>query len=76
MWCGVITLFPEMLAALESGITGRALKDELVTLKWWNPRDFAQNKHNNVDDRPYGGGPGMVMMAPPLQAAIQAARGM
>lgn len=74
MWCGVITLFPEMLTALESGITGRALKDGLVTLKWWNPREFAQNKHNNVDDRPYGGGPGMIMMAAPLQAAIAAAR--
>jgi tRNA (guanine37-N1)-methyltransferase len=74
MWCGIVTLFPEMLNALESGITGRALQEGLVTIKSWNPRDFAQNKHNSVDDRPYGGGPGMVMMAPPLQAAIQAAR--
>lgn len=74
MWFGVITLFPEMLATLEYGITGRALKDKLLTVQSWNPRDFTQNKHKNVDDRPYGGGPGMVMMAEPLQKAIQAAK--
>jgi tRNA (guanine37-N1)-methyltransferase len=74
VWVGVITLFPEMLTALDAGIPGRALKDKLITLKSWNPRDFTQNKHHTVDDRPYGGGPGMIMMAPPLQAALDAAK--
>lgn len=74
MWFGLITLFPEMFAALDYGITGRAIEDALVTVKCWNPREFTQNKHRNVDDRPYGGGPGMVMMAQPLQDAIRAAK--
>jgi tRNA (guanine37-N1)-methyltransferase len=74
VWIGVITLFPEMLAALELGIPGRAVKDELLSVKSWNPRDFTQDKHRTVDDRPYGGGPGMIMMAPPLQAALSAAK--
>jgi len=74
MWFGVVTLFPEMFASLEYGITGRALKDKLIELHCWNPRDFATNKHRQVDDRPYGGGPGMVMMASPLQAAISFAK--
>ncbi len=63
-----------MFSALECGITGRALKEKLVQINCWNPRDFTQNKHRNVDDRPYGGGPGMVMMAQPLQDAIQTAK--
>ena len=63
-----------MFSALDYGITGRALKEELVKLTCWNPRDFTQNKHRHVDDRPYGGGPGMVMMAQPLQEAIRAAK--
>ncbi len=70
VWFGVITLFPEMFSALEYGITGRALRNELIKVNYWNPRDFSEHKHRNVDDRPYGGGPGMVMMADPLQAAI------
>jgi tRNA (guanine37-N1)-methyltransferase len=74
VWFGIITLFPEMFTALEVGITGRALQDGLVKMQCWNPRDFTQNKHRNVDDRPYGGGPGMIMMAQPLQDAIQAAK--
>lgn len=74
MWFGVITLFPEMFSTLEYGITGRALKNELINVACWNPRDYTQNKHRNVDDSPYGGGPGMVMMAQPLQDAIQAAK--
>lgn len=74
MWFGVITLFPEMFAALQHGITGRAIKDDLATVSYWNPRDFTEQKHRNVDDRPYGGGPGMVMMAQPLQGAIHAAK--
>jgi tRNA (guanine37-N1)-methyltransferase len=74
MWFGVVTLFPEMLIALEYGITGRALKEKLLNISCWNPRDYTQNKHRNVDDRPYGGGPGMIMMAQPLQDAIHAAK--
>ena len=74
MWFGVITLFPDMFSALTCGITGRAQKERLIQINCWNPRDFTQNKHRNVDDRPYGGGPGMVMMAQPLQDAIQAAK--
>lgn len=63
-----------MLSALEYGITGRAQKEGLIAVNCWNPRDFTHNKHRNVDDRPYGGGPGMVMMAQPLQDAIVAAK--
>ncbi|MBV8802818.1 MAG: tRNA (guanosine(37)-N1)-methyltransferase TrmD, partial [Gammaproteobacteria bacterium] len=74
MWFGVITLFPEMFSVLECGITGRALKQQLLEVNCWNPRDFAENKHRTVDDRPYGAGPGMVMMAQPLQSAIHAAK--
>lgn len=74
MWFGVVTLFPEMIAALNAGITGRAQQDKLTTIECFNPRDFAKDKHRKVDDRPYGGGPGMVMMAEPLQAAIHAAK--
>ena len=74
MWFGIITLFPEIFSILEYGITGRAIKNELIKIACWNPRDYAQNKHRNVDDAPYGGGPGMVMMAQPLQDALSAAR--
>ncbi|MEO8402212.1 MAG: tRNA (guanosine(37)-N1)-methyltransferase TrmD [Gammaproteobacteria bacterium] len=74
MWFGIISLFPDMFSSLEYGITGRALKENLIQVHCWNPRDFTQNKHRNVDDRPYGGGPGMVMMAQPLQDAIHAAK--
>ena len=71
----VVTLFPEMFAALTgSGITRRAAERALYRLAFWNPRDFASDKHRTVDDRPYGGGPGMVMMAEPLAQAIGAAR--
>jgi tRNA (guanine37-N1)-methyltransferase len=74
VWFGIITLFPEMFSALEYGVTGRAWKEGLMQVHCWNPRDFTQNKHRNVDDRPYGGGPGMVMMTQPLQDAIHAAK--
>lgn len=74
MWFGIITLFPEMFAALNSGITSRALKEKILEIEYWSPRAFATDKHQSVDDKPYGGGPGMVMMAEPLTAAIQAAR--
>ena len=71
----VITLFPEMFSALTaSGITRRAFDQKRCALSLWNPRDFTSDNHRTVDDRPYGGGPGMVMMAAPLEAAIGAAR--
>jgi len=74
VWFGIITLFPEMFSILEYGITGRALKEQRLKVHCWNPRDFTQNKHRTVDDRPYGAGPGMIMMAQPLQDAIHAAK--
>ena len=70
----LITLFPEMFKALEVGILGRAQKKGLLQLNYFNPRDFTLDKHRTVDDRPYGGGPGMVMKIEPLQAAIKAAK--
>lgn len=71
----VVTLFPEMFAALtESGITQRARARALYDLVMWNPRDFSTNAYRSVDDRPYGGGPGMVMSAEPLAKALRAAR--
>ncbi|HEY5291281.1 MAG TPA: tRNA (guanosine(37)-N1)-methyltransferase TrmD, partial [Burkholderiales bacterium] len=70
-----VTLFPQMFAALtESGITSRALKAERYSLELWNPRDFTSDNYRTVDDRPYGGGPGMVMLAEPLDEAIRAAK--
>jgi tRNA (guanine37-N1)-methyltransferase len=72
---GVVTLFPEMLKAVsEVGITSRAVEQKLVSIHGCNPRDFTTDKHRTVDDRPYGGGPGMVMMVEPLRAAIREAR--
>lgn len=74
MRIGVITLFPEMLDSLRcGGITARALEKGLVELSSWNPRDFTDNKYRRVDDRPYGGGPGMLMQVQPLRAAIKQA---
>ncbi len=71
----VITLFPEMFAALTgSGITRRAMDRGLYALGFHNPRDFTHDPHRTVDDRPYGGGPGMVMLAEPLMQSIAAAR--
>jgi len=71
----VISLFPPMFEAVTNyGITGRAIRNELLSLRVWNPRDYTDDKHRSVDDRPYGGGPGMVMMAEPLTKAIAAAR--
>ncbi|MFQ6371315.1 tRNA (guanosine(37)-N1)-methyltransferase TrmD [Shewanella sp. YIC-542] len=75
MWLGVITLFPEMFRAItDFGVTGRAVRNGLLELKTWNPRDFTYDRHNTVDDRPYGGGPGMLMMVQPLREAIHAAK--
>ena len=71
----VVTLFPKMFDAITgSGVTGRALERRAYQFLPWNPRDFAMNSHRTVDDRPYGGGPGMVMMAEPLEKAVCAAR--
>jgi tRNA (guanine37-N1)-methyltransferase len=71
----VVTLFPQMFAAIsESGITSRALQAGLWSLKTWNPRDFTTDNYRTVDDRPYGGGPGMVMLAEPLEKALDAAQ--
>jgi tRNA (guanine37-N1)-methyltransferase len=70
-----VTLFPEMFAAVaEHGITRRALEEGRWNLATWNPRDFTSDAHRTVDDRPYGGGPGMVMMPEPLEKAIGAAQ--
>ena len=75
MWLGVITLFPEMFRAISDfGVTGRAVKNGLLELNTWSPRDFAHDRHQTVDDRPYGGGPGMLMMVQPLRDAIHAAK--
>jgi len=71
----VVTLFPEMVAhAASFGVTGRALERGLWQLGAWNPREFATDSYRTVDDRPYGGGPGMVMLAEPLARALAAAR--
>src|SRR4051812_43186940 len=71
----VVTIFPAMFDAVaEAGVIGRARDKGIYQLVAWNPRDFAQNAYRTVDDRPYGGGPGMVMMAEPLAKALAAAR--
>ncbi len=70
----IITLFPEIFQSLTYGITGRALTNNLLQLSYWNPRSFTQDTHHTVDDRPYGGGPGMVMKVTPLRDAIHAAK--
>jgi len=70
-----VTLFPEMFAAVTDwGITRRALELGAWSIRMWNPRDFTSNNYRTVDDRPYGGGPGMVMLAGPLEKAIAAAK--
>ena len=71
----VVSLFPEMvLSAASYGVTGRAIEQGIVGLSVWNPRDYTQDRHRTVDDRPYGGGPGMVMKYQPLLAAVNAAK--
>ena len=75
MQISIVTLFPEMFQAItEYGVSGRAIKQGLVELKCWNPRDFTEDKHCTVDDRPYGGGPGMLMKTGPLSKTIKAAK--
>ena len=72
----VITLFPEAFAPLVSlGVTGRGISNGKVSLELLNPRDYATDRHRTVDDRPYGGGPGMVMAVEPLRSTIRAAKG-
>jgi len=71
----IVTLFPDMFRALtDYGISGRAVKQRRIAVRCWNPRDYAPDRHQTVDDRPYGGGPGMVMMIEPLRQAIVAAK--
>ncbi|MEM7563149.1 MAG: tRNA (guanosine(37)-N1)-methyltransferase TrmD [Pseudomonadota bacterium] len=71
----VITLFPELVEqVIGCGVVGRAAEQRLLELHCWNPRDYSRDKHRNVDDRPYGGGPGMLMKVQPLQDAINAVR--
>ena len=71
----VVTLFPEMFDAItKSGITSRAKQQSIYDVRFWNPRDFTTDNHKTVDDRPYGGGPGMVMLVEPLEQAISSAK--
>jgi tRNA (guanine37-N1)-methyltransferase len=71
----VVTLFPEMFDAITKyGITSRALQQKIYEVQFWNPRDFTTDNHKTVDDRPYGGGPGMVMLVEPLEQAISSAK--
>lgn len=75
MKIALITLFPDMFKALtDYGVSGRAVKQGLVEISSFNPRDYTHDNHSTVDDRPYGGGPGMVMMIEPLKGAIEAAK--
>jgi tRNA (guanine37-N1)-methyltransferase len=75
MKVGIISLFPDMFNAITNfGVTGQAVKKGLLSVETWNPRDFTHDKHRTVDDRPYGGGPGMLMMVQPLRDAIHAAK--
>ena len=76
MWIGVVSLFPEMFKAVtDYGISRRAVENGLLTLEVWSPREFTEDKHRTVDDKPYGGGPGMLMKVQPLKDAINAAKG-
>ncbi|MDC6641806.1 tRNA (guanosine(37)-N1)-methyltransferase TrmD, partial [Leclercia adecarboxylata] len=71
----VISLFPEMFAAIcDYGITSRAVKQGLLQLSCWNPRSYTEDRHQTVDDRPFGGGPGMVMKIKPLELALADAK--
>ena len=69
-----VSIFPEMFDALQSGVVGRAIQSGTLQLQNWNPRDYSDDAHATVDDRPYGGGPGMVMMAKPLCLALRDAK--
>lgn len=71
----VVSLFPELVSAVAAcGVTGRAVERGLLELGMWNPRDYTADRHRTVDDRPYGGGPGMLMKVDPVRQALHAAR--
>ena len=71
----VVTLFPEMVNDVaQAGVLGRAINNQLLQLVCWNPRSYTHDRHHTVDDRPYGGGPGMLMKVQPLRDAIHAAK--
>ncbi|CAL4326454.1 tRNA (guanine-N(1)-)-methyltransferase [Buchnera aphidicola (Brachycaudus tragopogonis)] len=75
MWFKIITIFPEMFNAITNyGITSRAIKKRIINIDFLNPRNFTKNKYKSIDDRPYGGGPGMIMSAEPLYQSIQHAK--
>lgn len=74
-WFGIVSIFPEMFGPFtQQGVIGRAVKSGVLSVDTFNPRDFTHDRHRTVDDRPYGGGPGMLMMVKPLTDAISAAR--
>ncbi|QCI20530.1 tRNA (guanosine(37)-N1)-methyltransferase TrmD [Buchnera aphidicola (Brachycaudus cardui)] len=75
IWFKIITIFPEMFRAItDYGITSRAIKKKIIDINFLNPRNFTKNKYKSIDDRPYGGGPGMLMSAEPLYLSIQHAK--
>ena len=75
MWVGIISLFPEIFEPfLKFGVLGRGIYSGLIKINFWNPRDFSDDPKGAVDDKPYGGGPGMVMKAQPIFSAIEAAK--
>ncbi|MFP6796492.1 MAG: tRNA (guanosine(37)-N1)-methyltransferase TrmD [Pseudomonadales bacterium] len=75
MWTGIVSIFPDLIrSVLNEGVVGRAISRGDLGLAIFNPRDYAENTHRAVDDRPFGGGPGMVMMAGPLSASVSEAR--
>ncbi len=67
----IISIFPEIFNALQSGVCNKAFTQKLIKIQHWNPRDYTNDTHKTVDDRPFGGGPGMVMKYPPLSAALE-----
>ncbi|CAL4324467.1 tRNA (guanine-N(1)-)-methyltransferase [Buchnera aphidicola (Hyalopterus amygdali)] len=75
MWFYIITIFPKMFdAIIHYGVTGRAIQKKIINIQFFNPRDFSDNKYKSVDDRPYGGGPGMLMSVKPLYLSIKKAK--
>ncbi|WAI18454.1 MAG: tRNA (guanosine(37)-N1)-methyltransferase TrmD [Buchnera aphidicola (Acyrthosiphon caraganae)] len=75
IWFNIITIFPEMFRTItDYGIIGQAVKKKIININFFNPRNFSKNKYKSIDDRPYGGGPGMLMSAEPLYLAIQQAK--
>lgn len=74
LWAGIISIFPDMFNALHYGMPSKAISQQQLEIALFNPRNFTENKHQTVDDRPFGGGPGMVMMVDPLKKALNAAK--